>query len=276
MDYYIYGIGFVSSDAFGCGRDFHNFDPKPGPLASVLRKDVLDKPYKPFGRMDFFSKVGFSGIYFACKDAGLENRAFNGLENSSLHSSLTDTDNKIDTGKFVNAGNTAIIASSVYGCLDTDKQFFNTIRSEHGKNASPALFAYTLPNTFLGEASIYFGFTGQNFIINENSPTGLTALKMGLDTLHCGESDFVICGICDTASYEKLLISEGRYNNFSDNFNGSLFFTIGKAKHKFCYGKIKNANGSGNTNNGGMEFKGQTIKSLKGLARICIGAMKQV
>ncbi len=249
MDYHICGMGFVTPDACGCGRHFGAFDPKPGKLAPVLRKDVLPSPYKPFGRMDFFSKVGFSGIYFAVKDAG----------------------EAVDAAAMENTG---IIASSVYGCIDTDKRFFDTIKSDHGKNASPALFAYTLPNTFLGEASIYFGFKGENFIINENNQTGLTALKMGLDLLCRGESDFVVCGLCDTVFLDKC---ENMCENFvwetgffpakkSDYFTGSLFFLISGTEQKFSYGRIVI------NDNNIPEFEGQIVKSLKELAVLCINS----
>ncbi len=250
MAYYVCGIGFVTPESYGCGKDFHAFDPKPGgKLKPVARKDVLDQPYKPYGRMDFFSKTGFSGIYFAGKDAEFHEK------------SLVDADkilqkekncNSYDNGK---VSNTSIIASSVYGCIDTDKNFFNTFRSENGKNASPALFAYTLPNTFLGEASIYFGFTGQNFIINEKTSNGMTSLKMGIDILHSGESDSVICGICDTAFSEKY-----------DYFTGSLFFLISRISRQFFYGKIDI------NNNKIIDFNGKPVNDLKTLAQLCLKA----
>ncbi len=284
MDYYICGIGFVTPDAWGCGRDFGVFDPKPGKLPLITRKDVLPSPYKPFGRMDFFSKIGFSGIYFAVKDAGIE---YSAAENADIdghgHSDVGHGHglNRINAGEEAgsvimdmrNTRNTGIIASSAYGCIDTDKRFFDTIKPDHGKNASPALFAYTLPNTFLGEAAIYLGFKGENFIINENNQTGLTALKMGLDFLCSSESDFVVCGLCDTGCSDKY---ENPCENFAwetgffpeekcDYFTGSLFFFISRTEQKFCYGRVL-------INDNNMpEFNGQIVKSLKELAGICMG-----
>ena len=182
MNYYICGIGFVTPESFGCGRDFKAFNPKGGKLSSIARKDVLDKPYKPFGRMDFFSKIGFAGTYFAYKDAGL----------------ITDKPNKNNKIENNTTSDTAIVVSTHFRCLDTDHNYFQTIKFENGKNASPALFAYALPNAFLGEASIYLKTTGQCFAINEEATNGITALKMAFDILASGESENVLCGICDT------------------------------------------------------------------------------
>jgi 3-oxoacyl-[acyl-carrier-protein] synthase II len=240
MSYYICGIGFVTSDSFGCGKDFDRFSPTNTPHKPITRKDVLDEPYKPFGRMDCFSKTGFAGIYFAYKDAGL-------IESNSNNEDTTS--------------NTSIIASTLYGCLDTDKNFFDTIKSENGKNASPALFAYTLPNTFLGEASIYLKATGETFVLKENNLKGLTALKMSFDLLDSDESDFVICGLCDslnTDSFKEL------FNIKKTPFSGSLFLTISKEKLQSCYGEIEE------DKNGSIFFDGIHIENLLELAQVCI------
>jgi 3-oxoacyl-[acyl-carrier-protein] synthase II len=231
MSYYICGIGFVTPENIGCGRDLNNINLNNGKLLPITRKDVLDQPYKPFGRMDFFSKLGFSGIYFAYKDAGL-----------------------IDDQK---KSNTSIIASTLFGCLDTDMNFFNTIKSDNGKNASPALFAYTLPNTFLGEASIYLKLCGESFVINKDTTDGITALKMTFDLLDSGESDFVLCGICDT-NVPKFIKNHDNY------FSGSLFFTISKKKQSLCYGEIEE-NSEGN-----IVFNKKEIRNLLMLAKACI------
>ncbi|MCP3901669.1 MAG: hypothetical protein GY707_18320, partial [Desulfobacteraceae bacterium] len=211
MSYYICGIGFVTPESIGCGRQFNEFKSKPGKLPPISRKNILDKPYKSFGRMDFFSKIGFAGIYFSYKDAGLINSEWSNTDKSS---------------------NTSIIASTFFGCLKTDENFFNTTKSENGKHASPALFAYTLSNTFLGEASIYLKTNGENFVINKDPTNGITALKMCFDILDSEQSDFVLCGLCDTNTPEFLETNE-------NCFAGSLFFTISKQKHKICYGELK-------------------------------------
>jgi 3-oxoacyl-(acyl-carrier-protein) synthase len=240
MDYYISGIGCVTSELFGCGKDFETFNSKFGKLSSISRKDVLEKPYKPFGRMDFFSKIGFAGTYFAYKDAGL-------ITIDSINNNITS--------------DTAIIVSTHFRCLDTDNNYFQTIKFENGKNASPALFAYALPNAFLGEASIFLKTTGQCFAINENNSNGISALKMTFDILDSKESEIVLCGICDTNVPE---IIKNFVNNTNENFSGSLFFTISKKKQKHNYGKVTE------DENGNIFFRKKNIKSLLDLAKVCI------
>ncbi len=236
MSYYICGIGFVTPEIIGCGRQFNEFKSKPGKLLPISRKNILDKPYKSFGRMDFFSRVGFAGIYFSYKDAGL------------INSELSNTDHTT---------NTSIIASTYFGCLETDKNFFDTTKDENGKHASPALFAYTLSNTFLGEASIYLKTNGENFVINKDPTNGITALKMCFDILDSEQSDFVLCGLCDTNIPEFL-------ENNANCFAGSLFFTISKQKQKICYGEIKE------NQKGNILFNKNNIINLLDLAKACI------
>ncbi len=240
MSYFISGIGFVTPESSGCAREFKSFNPTPGKLPLISRKDVLDKPYKPFGRMDFFSKIGFAGTYFAYKDAGLI------LAEHKENSETCDT---------------AIIVSSFLRCLDTDNNYFETVKLHNGKNASPALFAYALPNAFLGEASIYLKTTGQCFAINEDSQNGITILKMAFDILDSKESEIVICGICDTNTPDFL---QSVLNNSSSDFAGSLFFTLSRKKQQFNYGKLKE------DENGTIFFNDKSIKNLLDLAHMCM------
>ena len=240
MNYFICGIGFVTPESFGCGRDLNTFNSKFRKLSSISRKDVLDKPYKPFGRMDFFSKIGFAGTYFAYKDAGL-------ITADSIKNNKTS--------------DTAIIVSTHFRCLDTDNNYFQTIKFENGKNASPALFAYALPNAFLGEASIFLKTTGQCFAINENNSNGISVLKMTFDILDSKESETVLCGICDT-NVPKFI--KNFVNNAKDNFSGSLFFTISKKEQRHNYGKVTE------DENGNIFFDEKNIESLLDLAKVCI------
>ncbi len=244
MSYYISGIGFVTPEISGCGRDFKEFNPKPGKLPLISRKDVLDKPYKPFGRMDFFSKIGFAGTCFAYKDAGL-------IKADQIENSETC--------------DTAIIVSTFLRCLDTDNHYFETVKLQNGKNASPALFAYALPNAFLGEASIYLKTTGQCFAINEDNSNGITILKMAFDILNSKESEIVICGICDTNVPGFM---QSVLNNSNNDFAGSLFFTLSQKEQKLNYGKIKE------DENGTIFFNDKSIKDLLDLAHMCMESKK--
>lgn len=208
MNAYISGIGWVFPTSSGNRTDTFHHKNKKSSLPGLTRKDVLKQPYKPFGRMDFFSKLGFAAISYALMDSGLDKKEYN--------------------------KNTAIIASTVLGCLETDINYYKTVIQDKGKRASPALFAYTLPNCFLGEASIYYGFIGESFIINEEKTSGLHGLSMVLDLLETGVSDTVLCGVCDT---EKQVMDDLLENIIP----GAIFFVLENEKREdvFYYGKVK-------------------------------------
>lgn len=135
-------------------------------LPMIRRKDVFEAPYKSFGRMDDFSKIGLAAIAFALYDAKIQ------LEETK--------------------SNTSLISSTATGCIQTDINYWKTV---DGHVPSPAVFAYTLDSCFLGEAAICFGLAGENFIINESNTTGLTGLFFALEQLNSGQSEKVICGI---------------------------------------------------------------------------------
>lgn len=191
MEAFITGIGWVSKESMGHTNRIQHFD-QSTILPEIKGKDILDHPHKPFGRMDSFSKLGFAAIAFAMNDAGI----------------------KKDEKK----KNVSMIASTVTGCLETDINFQKTMLK---KLPSPAIFAYTLATSFLGEASIYFGLTGESFVINEKETNGLKGLLMALEIINSGVSDIVLCGTCNsdikTTNADSCSIRPG-----------SLFFVIEK------------------------------------------------
>ncbi len=207
MTAYITGIGWVFPESYGNRKSNHKKNLIKNKLPDLPRNKVLKEPYKPYGRMDFFSKLGFAAISYALEDADLEDEK--------------------------EKNNTGIIASTVMGCLDTDVRYYDTVRKENGSCASPALFAYTLPNCFLGEASIYYGMTGENFILSEKRTNGTKGMLMALSLLDSGISNRVLCGICDAELRANTELT-GQVTP------GSLFFVLEKKlrKNVFCYGQI--------------------------------------
>lgn len=162
----------------------------------LTAKALFGHPYKPFGRMDYFSKLGLAGIFKAMADAGLR-----------------DWQEKRNIG---------LVASTRFGCLGTDRDYFATVKPDHGMAASPALFAYTLPNCFLGEAAILLGLTGEGFVISDDDSTGMAALSMAMTTLLGDDSvDAMVCGICDTPQ-------PGQSESQSTPFEGALFMVLEK------------------------------------------------
>lgn len=176
MDAFICGIGWVTGEGFGCGKQggyctFSDLHPPP-----LTRKDVFPEPNQRFGRMSEYTKVGLAAITFALRDAELEN--------------WTD---KRPVG---------VVASTRLGCLATDLEYQRTVLLDGGGLASPNLFAYTLANCFLGDAAIQFGLTGSSIAINETTEDNLGAIRMALEELELGEADTMLAGICDLAAPE--------------------------------------------------------------------------
>jgi len=193
---YITGIGWVTAAGMGYGRKSDSFSMPAGSLPKITGMAVFNKPSKQIGRMDEYSSLGLAAIAFALKDAGME-----------------IWKKKRDIG---------IIASTVYGCLHTDIDFFNTVIPNGGLMASPNLFAYTLPNCFLGEAAIHFGLTGEGFVVNDPSNARLTSLQTALDIISCGETKKMVCGVCDLG--RPPIFGPGQ-----DVPPGALFFVIEKS-----------------------------------------------
>ncbi len=233
----ITGIGWVTSTSMGCGKDFINqkdkfFEMTPGLLPKIKRKNIFDTPDKHFGRMDTFSKTGLAAIAFALHDAGLNEQEMN---------------------------TTGIVASTVYGCLKTDVDYYHTVLPKNGTMASPGLFAYTLPNCFLGEAAIRFKLKGTSFIINERSSSGMSALRTALENISFGEADKMISGICD-------IIPPSNFPVNKDTFPGALFFVIEKlpTEKSLHYGRLKIKK------DGTLLYNQNKIKNLISLAKECM------
>jgi 3-oxoacyl-[acyl-carrier-protein] synthase II len=170
----VIGIGWVTAADIGRGRRGTRFAMPRGPLPALSRKDLFDDPYPRFGRLDEFSRLGLAGIALALTDAGLD--------------------------RWEQKRNIGVFAGTTCGCLGTDLAYFDTVLSEGGAMASPNLFAYTLSNTFLGEAAIHFGLTGPNFVANLRGGRALECLRLGLESLSWGECPLVLAGCCDLTS----------------------------------------------------------------------------
>lgn len=170
---HITGIGWVSAQGFGWGRQGGAFALVPGELPILSRADVFPQPDRRFGRMDPFSRLGLAAVTFALRDAGLE-----------------EWREKRPIG---------LIATTRYGCLSTDRDYFATVIPDGGALASPQLFAYTLSNTFLGEAALRFGLTGEALVVSEPPPGGLASLGLALENLAWNGACAMVAGLCDLA-----------------------------------------------------------------------------
>jgi len=111
-----------------------------------------------------------------------------------------------------------------------------TVIPEEGVLSSPGLFAYTLPNCFLGEASICFGMTGTGFVINEQSSYGLRGLETAIESIECMEHEIMLCGFCETDGPSNFKVGRKIYEDTS----GALFFVVEKkiSDNRRNYGEI--------------------------------------
>jgi 3-oxoacyl-[acyl-carrier-protein] synthase II len=229
----ITGIGWVTSTGMGRGRKHQSFAMPRGKLPEIDPADMFKKPYPNFRRMDEYSRLGLTAIALALIDAG-----------------LSEWSRERDIG---------IIAATFYGCLGTDVDYYNTVIPDGGAHASPALFSYTLANSFLGEAAIRFGLTGTNYIITEQRPTDLVGLQTALDHIVMGDVEKILGGVCDLGCPEI-------FGEPSKVPPGAVFFMLEKSptKERSSYGKLQL------NRTGDLLLNGAEVKDLTGLVRKCI------
>jgi 3-oxoacyl-[acyl-carrier-protein] synthase II len=228
----ITGVGWVNSTGRGQGRQAV-FHPSLGEgRLELSAKGIFEKPVPRYGRMDDYSRLGLLAITLALKDAQLD--------------------------QWSEMRNISIVASTVYGCLQTDDDYYDTVRLKEGRLASPNLFAYTLPSSFLGEVAIYYGLTGASFIIDEGSLSGCSGLLLAVNSLKRKECESVITGICDTGPPLSLGLT-GRA------VPGALFFVLQPAsvRQGLSYGTLTQEE------RGDIFFKGKKVEDLHDLAVWC-------
>jgi len=233
MNIAVTGLGWVTPKGIGRGRDHTSLPGGQGPIPSPTRKTAFHGPFPRFGRLDAYSKIGLTAIALALQDAHRD--------------------------RWEKKRNVGLIASSFSGCLATDMDYFKTVLPDGGRLASPNLFAYTLPNSFLGEAAIRFGLTGTSFVICEEPLTGIQSLHFAIGSIAEGESDGVLAGTCDMGCPEIGPAS-------STPVTGSLFCLLERADQAdgFSYGGI------GIDREGRIRMNGGSIEDMLGLIQRCI------
>jgi 3-oxoacyl-[acyl-carrier-protein] synthase II len=226
MEAFVTGVGWVTAAGRGRGRE-ERFSWGQGQLPSIARKDIFADPRPHFGRMDRFSKLGLAAVAMALRDAGIE------------------------SGKEQTIG---VIASTINGCIDTDRVYFNAIRESGAQFASPHLFVFVSGNTFLGEASIEFNLTGPTFLLNEREPSRCAVLSMGVEIIATNQSNVMVAGICDIAPQEPC------ESNKPISQQGALFVVLEKDPGKDrLYGALE-------LNKGRLFFEGTPFDDMTRLA----------
>jgi 3-oxoacyl-[acyl-carrier-protein] synthase II len=223
----ITGIGWVTSKNSGSLKDLSTFEMTPEPLPEIPITDLGPAAR----RMDAYSRLGMSGILHALRDAGLV--------------------------EWTVQRNIGVAAATEYACLTTDIAFYDSVASADAA-ASPALFSYTLPNTFLGEAAIHFGLTGPTYVINGGRFLDVGILEMALDGIFSGETDTMLCGVVNPPAPREL-------PDTPPPLLGTLFFVVERRPgDRLSYGAI------GFNEEGRIEFDGSEIGDLAEIVRRCL------
>ena len=198
MKIFVTGMGWLTAAGMGRGND--SFAAPPGLVRVPTGRELFHSPDARFGRMDKFSKTGVAAVSMALQDAGSA-MGLEGLE----------------------AG---IIASTRFGCIETDADFFRTVIAGAGKWASPQLFTYTLPSCFLGEAALRFGLTGPSYIVYSDACFSLDGVRAALQEMEDSGIGIMAAGACDPPLSEKL---ERKFDDQSQSPAGAAFIVLESA-----------------------------------------------
>lgn len=233
MEAHITGIGWFTAKNSGCLKDLDSFEMTPEPLPDI----PLGELGPAARRMDVYSRLGMSGILYALRDAGLADWTL--------------------------PRNIGIVAATEYACLDTDVAYHDSAAAADAV-ASPALFSYTLPNTFLGEAAIHFGLTGPTYVINGGACFDLDVLEMALDGIFSGETGAMLCGVVNPPAPRAL-------PEVPPVPLGALFFVLEQQPQKgLSYGSVRFGS------KGRIEFDGSEIEDLAELVHRCMEKYRRV
>ncbi len=231
MKGFVIGLGWVTAAGIGQGRRGDRFAFGSGDLPVPVRRELFAAPYPRFGRLDDFSRLGLAGIALALADAGFD--------------------------RWTDKRPVGLCAATTCGCLATDFSYFDTVVAEGGALASPNLFAYTLANTFVGEAAIRFGLTGPALVVNAAADDPFCGLRIGLEALLDGDCPLVVAGICDLVPPPPLALpGQGA---------GALFLVLAGAEAVTLppYGELSWATPAA------VEMGGTPVRDWEALAAAC-------
>ncbi len=125
----------------------------------------------------------------------------------------------------------SVIISNSSSSLDTDTEYFETIRDKSNYYPSPSVFVYTLPNILIGEICIRNRIKGENaFFVSEKFEPGL--LFDHADFLFRNDrADACLCGRIElmNESFESFLVlaeKRSQLENRNENPDQYQEFTI--------------------------------------------------
>jgi 3-oxoacyl-[acyl-carrier-protein] synthase II len=166
----VYGIGWLTTEGYGCIRSglHHRFEPGEQ-LHSRARRSIFSYPFKNFARLDGVSRMTACAVALAMQDAVIE---------------YAQTC-KQDIG---------IIGTSSEGSLVSDIAYFKDY-IDNGRTLSRGnLFIYTLPSSPLGEAAIHFGLVGPLLYAAGEEKSLAAIMAMAAEMLRARETDRMLVG----------------------------------------------------------------------------------
>jgi 3-oxoacyl-[acyl-carrier-protein] synthase II len=195
MGIQVIGGGWVTAAGYGRIGDGTKPALTPGIPSVPPASEIYADPPLRYRRFDSYCRIGCAAIALALQDSGME---------------------RAETTRPI-----GIIASTRYGCFETDLAFHATAE-KIGIYASPGLFSYTLPGIAIGEAAILFQLTGPTFTVGDPvGQRGRRAIEIAVDLLSSGTCPAVLAGWLDA---ENRLLK--RRADGDDGVRGSVFVVL--------------------------------------------------
>ena len=196
MGIHVIGGGWVTAINYGRMRDgakaiLSAGDPRIPPV-----DEIYTNPPVRYRRFDCYCQAGCAAIALALKDAAMD--------------------------RAESARPIGIIASTRFGCFETDLEYYASAREADGIYASPILFAYTLPSIAISEAAILFRLTGPTFTVGDPvGQRGYQALRIAVDLISSGACRTVLAGWLDAGTKLLKHPAEG-----DDGVRGAVFLVL--------------------------------------------------
>jgi 3-oxoacyl-[acyl-carrier-protein] synthase II len=193
---HVIGGGWITPGGYGRIGDWKKAAMAPGhPVEPPISETYAEPPLR-YHRFDRYCRIGCAAIALALQDAGMN------------HAQV--------------ARPVGIVASTRYGCLETDLAFNATTQEANGAYASPALFSYTLPGIAISEAAIHFRLTGPTFTAGDPvGQRGYQALRIAVDLISSGVCRTILSGWLETGTELLKHPTEG-----DDGVRGAIFLVL--------------------------------------------------
>jgi 3-oxoacyl-[acyl-carrier-protein] synthase II len=182
-----------------------------GPIGPAFLPQPLPRPatwgVRPprLGRMDRYTQVALLAAHEAFVDAG-------------LHREPQDPQGL------------GVVLGTGYGCHETDEEYYRGILAGGAGEASPRLFAATLPSTPAGEIAILLSAEGPSLTLAQGWDAGLAAVAEAARLCHRGAAEVVLAGGVDvlTPTLLRLLAAWGHEQGAAE---GAAFLVVERADH---------------------------------------------